>query len=404
MVMETATTRWEVRVRRELTGNILPFWMNKVTDPDGGFYGLVDFDGVVDRAAPRSAVVNTRILWTFAAASRLIGDEYRRYADWAYDYIVHQFLDAENGGLMWMLDGDGKVLSDRKHIYAQAFGIYAFSEYARATGNPESLDRAVELFRLVEQYGFDPVQRGYFEARGRDWRKLEDMRLSEKDLNSPKSMNTHLHILESYTNLMRIWRAPGLVEQQTDLIAVMLDRIVDGVSGHFRLFFDENWNALNDHISYGHDIEGSWLLVEAAEVLGDAKLLDRARETAVGMAEAVYRQGRDGDGSLFYEADGNGVLIDANKHWWAQAEAAVGFFNAYQLTNDVKFRTASRAAWEYIETRMIDRIHGEWYAKLTPDGRPLRVEEDGDACLAGPWKCPYHNSRACFELMARLAR
>ena len=262
--------------------------------------------------------------------------------------------------------------------------------------------RAKQLYTLLEAKSFDPVRGGYLEACDRDWGPLEDLRLSDKDLNSPKSMNTHLHVLEAYTNLLRVWPDAGLRASLKALLEVTLGQIVDEATGHFRLFFDTSWNSLTDHVSFGHDIEGSWLMDEAAEVLGDVALLHRTRQAAARMAEAVRDEGVDRDGSLFYEADSSGKLIDANKHWWPQAEAVVGFFNAYQISGDERFLELSIRAWDYIESKIVDHHHGEWYAKLTPAGRPYTAQEDSDACLVGPWKCPYHNSRACFEMLARL--
>jgi len=217
MIPESAVVPWSAVVRHELTGNILPFWMNKVTDPDGGFYGQVDSNGIVDRSAPRAAVLNTRILWTFSAATRLVGPQYQYYAERAYNYLIEHFIDRDFGGLFWMVDSNGETLSDRKQIYAQAFGLYAFSEYAKMSGSAESLELAMRFFGLIEEYGYDPIHSGYIEALKRNWQPLNDMRLSEKDLNTPKSMNTHLHIMESYTNLIRLRRDPLLMKRQADL-------------------------------------------------------------------------------------------------------------------------------------------------------------------------------------------
>lgn len=398
--MTTDGKGMRAEVLRELTDNILPFWQGRMRDPNGGFYGAADCNGIVDKKAPRAAVINARILWTFATATRVLGASYRATADWAFDYLRTRFLDGEQGGVYWLLDAEGQPLSDRKQIYAQAFAIYALSEYARATGSRDSLKLAIDLFRLIEKHAADRERGGYIEALGRGWEPLDDMRLSDKDLNSPKSMNTHLHLMEAYTNLLRVWRDPALVARQAELIAVTLDRIVG--NGHFKLFFDMNWRSLNGHISYGHDIEGSWLLVEAAEVLGNEALIVRAREAAILMAERTLAEGRDRDGSLHYEAHGDGQLIDANKHWWPQAEALVGFQNAFEMTGNPAFQDAVRDVWAFIRDHVVDRAHGEWHAKLTPDGRPYAADEDADACLAGPWKCPYHNSRACFEMLERL--
>src|ERR1017187_1907705 len=319
---------WAARIEKELLENILPFWMRHTVDREnGGFYGKVDCDGHIDREAPRASVINSRILWTFSAASRLVGPANRATADWAYDYIVQKFWDAEYGGVYWMLDHQGNPLSDRKQIYAQAFAAYAMAEYYRATGRPEAREFAQRLFRLIEDHSRDAVWKGYLEARGRDWGALEDMRLSEKDLNCPKSMNTHLHAMEAYTNLLRVWRDPELEASQKELLEVTMDHIVDNSTGHFKLFFDNQWNSLTNHVSFGHDIEGSWLIQEAADVLGDAVLIDRARKLALRMAQTVYEEGLDQDGSLFYEADSKGVMIDPKKHWWAQADRSLRPWN-----------------------------------------------------------------------------
>jgi mannobiose 2-epimerase len=395
---------WAARFRQELTGNILPFWMRHTVDREnGGFYGEVDCDLHVRKDAARTAVINTRILWTFSAAARVLGDSaYRETADWAYEYIVDRFWDKEFGGVYWMLDHLGRPLNTRKQVYAQAFGAYAMAEYFRASGRVEALDWAKQLYRLIEEQSREPEYGGYLEARFRDWTPLEDLRLSEKDLNSPKSMNTHLHVLEGYSNLLRVWPDDGLRDSLKRLLEVTMDRIVDRSTSHFKMFFENDWTSLTDHVSFGHDIEGSWLILEAAEVLGDGPLVERARQLAVRMAQAVYDEGLDTDGSIFYEAS-HGRLVDPNKHWWAQAEAVVGFYNAYQVSGQEHFRTAAWRAWQYVEDKVVDKVHGEWHAKLKPDGTPWKAEEDPDACLVGAWKCPYHNARVCLEMWGRLS-
>jgi mannobiose 2-epimerase len=399
----TSGKAWAAQFRNEIEGNILRFWTERAVDHgNGGFYGLIDSAGRVDEKAPKAAVIHARALWTFSTACRLLGERYRTTAEHAFAYLSGKFWDAEKGGLFWMLDYRGRPLAPRKQIYAQAFGIYAFAEYHRATGDALSLDIAKKLFRLVEEHSYDPLHGGYIEALDRDWQPLQDMRLSDKDLNAPKSMNTHLHVLEAYTNLLRVWRDPGLAEKQGRLLNVMLERIVDPKTAHFKLFFDRQWTTLSDRISFGHDIEGSWLMVEAADVLGDGGLLARARKTAVAMAEAVRREGLDRDGSVFYEADCAGRLVDPSKHWWVEAEGVIGFYNAYEISGDPHYLKAARKAWNYIEEKVVDRLHGEWHAKLTREGVPLTEAEDPDAVLAGLWKCPYHNARLCYEMMERL--
>lgn len=401
---DNATAGWAARFRQELIGNILPFWTRYTPDRQNkGFFGTIASDLTVVKEAPRSLVLSCRILWTFSAAARLVDRAHLAMADWAFDYIADKFWDREFGGLYWMVDYRGVPTANYKQTYGQAFGLYALAEYYRVTGSERALDLAKQLFRLVEQHCHDADGRGYFEGRCRRWQGRDDVRLSGRDLNSPKSMNTHLHVMEAYSNLLRVWRDPLLEARHRELLEITLDRIVDAATGHFRMFFDESWTSVSGNRSFGHDIEGSWLLCEAAEVLGDAALVARARETALKMARTSLEEGLDRDGSMFFEADGTGRLVDANKHWWVQAEAVVGFYNAYELSGDERFLAAAHRAWDYIEAKVVDRVHGEWHAKLRRDGVPMTEADDAEAYLVGPWKCPYHNARVCYEMLERLA-
>ena len=386
------------QLNKELTGNILPFWMTHTVDKvNGGFYGALTNNLEIHNEVPRSAILCARILWTYAAAyRRMRAEEYLSMANWAYDYLRNVFLDPEYGGLYWTVDYTGNPVFDRKHHYAQAFGIYGLSEYYRATQEPQSLALAQELFRLLEKHAYEPIYGGYIEGSSRKWEKLEDMRLSDRDLNCRKSMNTLLHILEAYTNLLRVWDDVHLKAQHKTLIETFLQHVIDPSTGHFKLFFDDAWHSLLDNMSFGHDIEGSWLLVEAAEMQNDLKLLERVKEAAVQIATAVYKDGIEADGSIPYEANSEG-LVDSQKSWWVQAEAMVGFYNAFQLSGQERFAQAAYRSWEYIQSKMIDRTYGDWIKILHRDGTP-----DPASFKTGPWECPYHHSRACFEMLDRL--
>ncbi len=386
------------QLEEELTENILPFWMTHVVDRvNGGFYGAVTNDLQICNDVPRSAILCTRILWTYSAAyRRLGGEQYLTMARWAYEYLTRAFWDQEYGGLYWQVDCRGNPVSDRKHHYAQAFGIYGLSEFHRATRDPRSLELAQELFRLLEKHAYDTVKGGYFEGRTREWLPLADMRLSNRDPNCRKSMNTMLHILEAYTNLLRAWDDERLRGQLEALLRDFQLRIVGQWTGHLKLFFDDQWRSLSENVSFGHDIEGSWLLCEAAEVLGDPRLREEVRKLSVVMANAVYRDGLDADGSLFSEAAPQGVVA-SGKDWWPQAEGIVGFYNAYQLTGDERFADAAIRCWGYVQDRIVDRTHGDWFKRLSANGKP-----DPARYKAGPWDCPYHHSRACLEMLDRL--
>jgi mannobiose 2-epimerase len=394
------------RIENEILNNVLPFWIRHAPDREhGGFYGLITNDLRVYNDVPRSSVLCSRILWTFSAAYRLYGGEaYLDMATMAFDELLRHFWDREYSGVFWAVDYQGNIVSDRKQIYAQAFALYGLAEYYRATRNEASLEHAVELFHCIETYSHDRVNGGYFEARDRRWQPSEDVRLSDKDLNALKSMNTMLHVMEAYTSLLRVWDNGDLRHGLKELVEVMLERVLTAVPyDHFALFFDEHWKPLSDRISFGHDIEGSWLLTGAAEVLGDPALLARVQMAALRLAQAVYEHGLDTDGSLFYEADPAGI-VNADKHWWPQAEAVVGFYNAFQLSLQEHFFDASYRCWDYIERRVIDRAYGEWFYKLTREGRPYPdYPADPDQYKIGPWKCPYHNGRAGFEMARRLS-
>ena len=386
------------QIENELTGNILPFWINHTVDHEnGGFYGALTNDLQILNDVERSSVLCARILWTYSAAyQQFPRPEYLEMARHAYDYLLRVFWDAQHGGVYWTADKTGHLLNGRKQSYAQAFALYGLAEYHAASGASESLEIAKKLFLLIEQHVADSQYGGYIEACDRDWGALDDMRLSDREPNCPKSMNTLLHIMEAYSRLYSIWRDPGLKQSLHGLLEVMQNHVIDHEQGAFHLFFERDWRVVSDEISYGHDIEGSWLLVEAAQTLGDEALRTHINLSAVKMADSVYRHGRDSDGAILYEANLQG-LTDDDKHWWPQAEALVGFYNAYNLSGDTRFLGAVFQLWQVISEKFVDRQHGEWYKILTRAGQPRL-----DHYKTGPWECPYHNARACLEMLKRL--
>ena len=388
------------RVERELRGDILPFWLKYAVDDEfGGFHGQITNDLKIDPRAHKGLILNARILWTFSKAYKVYGYEsYLGTARRAYEYLRRYFWDTEFDGVYWMVDHRGKPVETKKRIYGQAFAVYALAEYAAASGEEESRERAIALQRLIENASHDGKNGGYFETYERDWKLAEKQQLSEVDMDEKKSMNTHLHLLEAYASLLRRWNDDGLRERLWELLGIFLARIIDPETNHFRMFFDEVWRDRSDRFSFGHDIEGSWLICEAAEVLGDKKLLEEARRAAVKMAQAVYEEAVDADGGLVYEGT-SGEIIDTDKHWWPQAEAVVGFLNAYELSGKDYFLKAAERSWEFIEKYIVDRQHGEWFWKVARDGTPSK-----DKYKVDMWKCPYHNSRTCFEVMERLDR
>ena len=386
------------RVSGQLFGHILPFWCGPALDREqGGWMAWLSNDLRPDRTQPKGLIVNSRILWAFSAVHRERPEAlYRQMADRALDFLMTRFWDAQHGGGYWQLDDKGRVLDDAKKIYGQAFCIYALAEYHRAFGTDAALANALKVFELIEGHAQDPKHGGYFEVCSRDWSKTLDVPLSQKDLNEKKSMNNHLHVLEAYTNLYRVWKAPRLEQRLRELIELFHIRVLDARTQHLNHFFDEQWRVRSDSYTFGHDIEASWLLCEAAEVLGDPALVQRTRVVALRMAEVTLREGIDADGGLRYEGRG-GAIIDPGKECWPQAEAVIGFLNAFQLSGDSKYLEASRRSWDFIEDHLVDRVHGEWFWRINENGKP-----DPTLPKVSEWKGPYHGTRACLETLHRL--
>ena len=411
-----------------LEKNILQFWLDKMQDHEnGGFYGRIDGSGQLHPEAEKGAILNARILWSFSAAYRVLGKpEYLEAATRAKDYIIDHFVDEEYGGVYWSLDYKGNPLDTKKQFYAIGFVIYGLSEYARATGDREALDYALNLYECIEEHALDREHNGYIEACTREWGEIADMRLSELDANYPKSQNTHLHIIEPYTNLLRCLKemqakqscdyVPAIgavlpvgisVPMETvvsveaslrNLIDIFTDKILNPETHHLDLFFDMDWTRGAGHLeSYGHDIECSWLMHEAALVLGDQKVLEKVEKIVQMVAEASEK-GLTADGAMIHEANLDTGRVDDDLHWWVQAENVVGWFNLWQHFGDEEALSKAEKCWKYIKDQLIDWDNGEWYWSRHKDGS-LNTTED----KAGFWKCPYHNSRMCLEIIERTA-
>jgi mannobiose 2-epimerase len=380
--------------------NIMSYWLTYTPDlENGGFYGKINHDNNIYPDAPKGAVLHARVLWAFSAAYNLETNEtYLLQARRAYQYISEYFIDPEFGGVYWTVNYRGQPLDTKKQVYANAFVIYALAEFYTATRDEEVKELTIQLYHLLIEKSYDAEQTGYLEAFTREWQEIADLRLSAKDANEKKTMNTHLHVLEAYTNLYRIWPDDGLKQQISTLLHNFLDHIIDTHNGHLVLFFDEHWNRKSDTISYGHDIEAAWLLLESAEVIANYELVEKLKVLAVKMADATT-EGLDADGGLWYEYEPTEQQLIQEKHWWVQSEAMVGFLNAWQISRDEKYAELSLNNWAFVKSSILDKKGGEWVWGVYADGSLMPGEDK-----VGVWKCPYHNSRACIEIARRLAR
>ncbi len=397
LISEDAWKDLPAEILTELN-NIIHYWEQYSLDRlHGGFVGKIDQENHIDTNAPKGSVLNTRILWSFSAVYHYTQNpRHLELATRAYHYIREYFTDPEFGGLFWSVDKRGKMLDGHKQIYAQAFGIYSMSEYYRVTNDPIALEQALEWYELIEKYSRDPVNGGYIDAFERDWKFLEDKRLSKKDENASKTMNTHLHVVEAYANLYEVWPSPKLKKNIIDLLKIFNEKIIHPQSYHLVLFFDDEWQMDSSIISYGHDIEAAWLLLACAESVRDKDGIDTAKKNALLITRAAM-EGLDKDGGLWYEFNNNEKELVLEKHWWPQAEALIGFCNAWQLTGDSLYANALINSWRFIQSHLLDDSLGEWNWGIDMNKNKM-INQD----KVGMWKGPYHNSRACLELLKRL--
>lgn len=399
-ILDEDITRRLLRIKDEFSEelvSLLDFWSSQGRDAThGGFAGNIDHYGHINTRSNKGCILNTRILWTFSSAYRTTKDErYGLLAKRAYTYIRDYFWDKEFGGLFWELDYLGNPVDKKKQAYVQGFGIYAFSEYYRAVADKESLNLAKDLYSILENNFLEPEHGGYVEALTENWHAIEDMRLSDKDLNAPKTMNTHLHILEPYTNLFRVWPDLQLKKSISSLLKLFSDKIYNHDSHHLQLFFDLEWNSQFEEVSFGHDIEAAWLMNEASMVINQGVLDEEIYKITNELVKATLSEGLDTDGSVFNDKKGD--TLDTDKHWWPQAEAMVGFMDAFENNQNIDYLTHIEMLWSFIKNYMIDRENGEWFWRVNAANIPISTEDK-----LGFWKCPYHNGRALMELIERI--
>ena len=379
---------------------ILKFWENYTIDEEnGGFIGQIDSDMTKHSEADKGVILNARITWSFSAAYIYTNKaQYLKLATRAYDYLIDKFYDHENNGVYFMIDYKGNPIVDRNQVIAVAFVTYAFSEYYIATKNEEALDYALKLFDSLETYALDKEFNGYFDAFSKEWEKLDDMRMYPGDANATKTMNANFHIMVAYANIYRAYKDDRVKRALKNLIEVLLDKIIDVKRGSLNLFFDTNWDIVQSNDNYGLDIEASWLIWDAAQVLGDKKLIEQIEPIVLKIVEHCLKFGYDKDGGMMNEGNDKDGVVNTYKSWWVQAESVIAFFNAYQMTEENKYLSNSLLSWDFIKKYVIDYKYVEWFGTVAKDDHEPNLEES----KIGPWKCPYHNSRMGLQIAERI--
>lgn len=382
-------------IKDHLTKDIIPFWKNLRDDEFGGYYGFMDFNGVLDKKAEKGCILNNRITWFFSNAYTLLKDEsLLDEARHGFEFIKNYCWDKENGGIFWSMNYDGTPLDTTKHTYNQAFCVYALASYYEASKDKEALDMAVELFKVIEEKC--TCDNGYKEAGSIAFEEVLNDKLSENGVIADKTMNTLLHVFEAYTELYRVAGLPEVKQRLEWILDTFADKVFDPELGRQKVFFDYDYNSIIDLYSYGHDIETAWLIDRGVEVLGETKYEEKMTPITKTLTEQIYKHAFNGE-SLANECE-RGV-VNTKRIWWVQAETVIGFLNGYQKDNSkTKYLEAAINEWEYIKKYVINKDLGEWYSELDENGKP-----DESEAIVQPWKCPYHNGRMCLEVIKRLS-
>ncbi len=378
--------------------SILSYWKNNTKDEEhGGFHGRIDHNNKVIEKADKSVILNTRILWTFSAASNYYGDNrYGQECKRAYNFLKSNFRDTQFDGVFWQLNYLGKPTNTRKQVYAQAFTIYALAEYFKYCKKNEVLVWAMSLFNLLETKAYRPQIGGYIEAFDEDWGPITDMRLSPKDINAPITMNTHLHILEAYTTLYEVSKDKEVGAALARLIRLFHERF-SSKNNHFKLFFSDQWKSLSTEASFGHDIEAVWLMLHACDILGEKNLMEKTVQLSLKVTDTFLEEALDKDFGVFNAMDLATSKMDTDKHWWPQIEAVVGLIYNWKISGKDTQLDIAKKIWQFIDAKIIDRPLGEWYFRVDQKGIPYTDENK-----VGPWKCPYHNGRGCIQILRQL--
>ena len=376
-------------IRHHLENTVIPFWKSMKDNNFGGFFGLMDDGLQLHCEADKGCILNSRILWFFSTAARVLDrEDLRAYADHAYRFM-DRFTDPVHGGMFWSVTFDGKPADTTKHAYCQAFALYGLSAWYRLTGDRDALRKALDLFRLMESRCRDAA--GYLEAMKADFSPEANEKLSENGVLASRTMNTLLHVLEAYAELYRAYPDRDVRACGAAALNQFLSAVYRPEKHRLDVFFDDGFRPLLDMQSYGHDIEAAWLIWDAAETFLPGPEREPWLLMCLDLLESVTARAFTGRGLDYENVNGRQNTLRA---WWPQAETTLGFEFGWRMTKDPVWLERIRAQWQYVLTAFVDsRENSEWLNELQENGTSAGKP------LADEWKCPYHNGRMCLRLM-----
>jgi mannobiose 2-epimerase len=391
------------RLERNLTENIIPFWLDRTIDrKNGGFIINHNAKGEPDPSGSKGIVTQSRQVWLF---SRLARDNYRpketlEAARHGFLFLRDKMWDKKHGGFYWEVDATGtKAIRPKKHMYGESFGLYALSEYYLATKDKSALALADHLFRIFEEKAHDKQYGGYLEYFNEDWTLAPASESGYMGVPSDiKLMNTHLHLLEAMTTYYRASKSALARERLVELINIESNAVIrkglvactDKYSRDWTPRLERDWAT----VSYGHDLENVWLLIDASDAAGVSSwpFLDMYRSLWDYSLKYGYDEKMDG---FFYTGKFNEPATGRQKSWWVQAEAIVSALYMYRYTGEEKYAGIFRKTYDFIDKYQTDWTVGEWHPTVSPDGKP----SGGKANI---WKGGYHNGRAMLECLRLL--
>jgi len=362
------TTIFIKEAQSRLTQSILPFYLS-LKDPHGGYFGKTTSTGSPDYKADRGVLVNAGIIWSFSAAYRTLRKrEYLIAASHAKDYFIEHFVDHKYGGVYWAVDSEGKRTETKARLSAQAAAILGLSEFYRVAKDEEALKNAVNIYRILEKNFLDKENGGYIEALSRDFKSLPKQGEDEPE----KTAESHILLLEAYSNLYRIWPEECLKNSIFTLDEMICDKMM-GTDGLLSLSFGKKWNILSNVVPFALGLEASGILMESAVAVKDIDLINKIRPAATNMAEASL-EGYKIDGGMVSCRLEDGTLEEGENRR-SLSESVVGNLRMWKYLLDPEGADRALHTWDHISSLWND----------------LPVDFNGDS--------PFHETKMCLEIL-----